>query len=143
MITIVGGIIKKGNKVLLVQEANESCTGMWNIPAGKVEEKEYLIDAAIREIYEETGINTKLSGIVQIGNKTLNNKTMVSIIFSAEAEKIIENWHTDEILQTKFFTIEEIKSIHNKVRSYDLLISAVEKTLNNEIYPIDLIKESR
>ena len=31
---VVGGIIKEDDKILLIQEAKESCYGMWNIPAG-------------------------------------------------------------------------------------------------------------
>ena len=34
---IVGGVVKKDNKYLLVQEAQESCRGKWNVPAGHLE----------------------------------------------------------------------------------------------------------
>ena len=34
---IVGGIIEKEGKYLLVQEAQEKCFGKWNIPAGATE----------------------------------------------------------------------------------------------------------
>jgi len=57
---VVGGIIKKDNKILLVQEANESCYGMWNIPAGKLEKNEFLKDGALREIKEETGLDVDM-----------------------------------------------------------------------------------
>ena len=34
---IVGGIVEKDGKVLLVQEAKEKCYGKWNISAGRLE----------------------------------------------------------------------------------------------------------
>ena len=77
---IVGGIIEKDNKYLLIQEAKESVRGKWNIPAGKLEQNEYIIDGAKREIKEETGCNVLLTGILQIGNKFINDDTMISFI---------------------------------------------------------------
>ena len=53
---IAGGIVKKDNKYLLVQETKEICKGKWNIPAGRVEDGESVIEAAKREVFEETGI---------------------------------------------------------------------------------------
>ena len=37
MKVIVGGIIEKEGKVLLVQEKQEDCYGKWNIPAGHLD----------------------------------------------------------------------------------------------------------
>ena len=51
---VIGGLIEK-NKFLLVQEAKEKCKGKWNIPAGRMEVNESVIDCLKREIKEETG----------------------------------------------------------------------------------------
>ena len=34
---IVGGIIEKDNKILMVKEAKKKCYGKWNVPAGHLE----------------------------------------------------------------------------------------------------------
>lgn len=140
---VVGGIIKKDNKILLIQEAKESCYGMWNIPAGKLEKNEFIKDGALREIKEETGLDAKLDGIIQIGNQTIDDDKLIYIIFSANVENITEGWHTEETLQTKLFTIEEIKNMKDLIRSYDFLSLAIEKILNDEIMPLNLIEEIR
>ena len=44
------------NKILLVHPTNAPWTGSYGIPKGEIEEGENLIDAAIRETAEETGI---------------------------------------------------------------------------------------
>ena len=50
---VVGGIIEKDGKYLLIQEAKKMCYGKWNFPAGRLEFKESLKQGAIREIKEE------------------------------------------------------------------------------------------
>ena len=61
MKVIVGGILKKGDTLLLVQEAKERCYGQWNFPAGHLEDGETIFEGAIREILEETGCKVKLT----------------------------------------------------------------------------------
>ena len=60
-IVIVGGVIQKDGKFLLVQEAQEKCRGKWNIPAGQLDPNETIFDGAKREIKEETGCNVELT----------------------------------------------------------------------------------
>lgn len=46
---IVGGIIEKDGKYLLVQEAQEKCFGKWNIPAGHLFLKEQNVKCLKRQ----------------------------------------------------------------------------------------------
>ncbi len=57
-----GGVIIYQNKVLLLKREKG-----WVFPKGKVKEGESLIQTAIREIFEETGIKVNDKGI-EIGN---------------------------------------------------------------------------
>jgi 8-oxo-dGTP diphosphatase len=45
-----------GNEVLLVQRKNEPFQGKWCIPGGFVDPEEKVLDAANRELQEETGV---------------------------------------------------------------------------------------
>lgn len=49
MFCVVGGIIEKDGKILLVQEGKDFCYGKYNIPSGRLEEDETLIDGALRK----------------------------------------------------------------------------------------------
>lgn len=42
--------------LLLQQREGKFQGGLWGVPAGKVDEEEFLVDAMIRELYEETKI---------------------------------------------------------------------------------------
>ena len=79
---VVGGIIEKDGKFLLVQEGKEECRGKWNIPAGHLEPNETILDGVKREVKEETGCNVELTGLLQIGNKVFHDDVFISIVFS-------------------------------------------------------------
>ncbi|MDR2519997.1 MAG: NUDIX hydrolase [Eubacteriaceae bacterium] len=53
-------------QVLLVRRANEPYRGMWALPGGFVEEGESVEHAALRELFEETGVEGGLVSIRQL-----------------------------------------------------------------------------
>ena len=70
-IVAVGGITEnKEGDILLVKTYNHG----WVFPGGQVEEGENLIDALIREIKEESGIDVEVSSLIGIYSNTGKNK---------------------------------------------------------------------
>lgn len=57
---VAGCVVEKDGNYLLVQEKQPKVYGLWNIPAGHVDEGESLEEAALREVAEETGYTVKL-----------------------------------------------------------------------------------
>lgn len=58
--------IDESNRILLVKRKYPPGAGKWSIPGGHLELGESLYEAAVRELYEETGINGDPIGIVNI-----------------------------------------------------------------------------
>src|ERR1700733_15244566 len=56
---VAGVVIKQDGKYILVQEKNDA-PGLWNFPAGRVDEGESFEQAAIREAKEESGYDVEL-----------------------------------------------------------------------------------
>lgn len=137
---IVGGIIEKNGKFLLVQETKEICKGKWNIPAGHLEPNETVLDGAKREIKEETGCDVELTGIITIGNRTLKDKEFLSIIFSTKLIKENIKYNKNEILNVKWFTYDEILNMKDSLQSCNLIIAVINSYINKEITDINLIK---
>ena len=136
---IVGGVVKKDNKYLLVQEAQEKCRGKWNIPAGHLDPNETIFDGAKREIFEESGFNVDITGIASISNRVLPDDEFLGIIFSTEIIDGEISINPNEILDIKWFTYDEILNMKDQLRSDDLLIEAISNVENNKIADKDLI----
>lgn len=49
-------VVLRGEQVLLVRRANPPDQGLWGFPGGRMEIGESHLDAALRELNEETGI---------------------------------------------------------------------------------------
>ena len=123
MQVIVGGIIEKEGKFLMVQEAKKKCYGKWNFPAGHLEEGETIYDGAIREIFEETGCKVRLTNVLPIINTELENVNFIFINFVAE---LVE---------------EDIKEMnYNSLRDEKLIKKTLEIFEGNKIYPLDIIE---
>jgi 8-oxo-dGTP diphosphatase len=62
-------IVRKGNRILLIQRGGEPFKGTWAPPGGGVELGETVYDAGKREVFEETGIECKIEGIQEIDDQ--------------------------------------------------------------------------
>lgn len=101
MAVIVGGIVCKDDKYLLVQEAQEKCYGKWNLPAGHLDPNESVFEGAKREIWEETGCSVEVQGVCQIGNRKMENDIFVSVIFTTALLEDNIAFDKNEILGVK------------------------------------------
>ena len=139
-IITVGGIVRKNNKYLLVQEAQEQCRGKWNIPAGSLDPNENIFDGAIREVLEECGYNVKLTGIAYIGNRVIKDDEWLSVIFSSEIIDGDIKLDPEEILDAKWFSFDEIIKMKDELRYYDWIVDEMTAVENNTISSIDIIR---
>lgn len=133
---IVGGIIKSKNKYLLVQEAKKEFYQKWNLPSGHLKSNESLLLGAKREIKEETGIDVKLTNICLVGKDT----HALIILFTANAKEKKENYHTKEILNSKWFSYEEILNIKDDLRYPILILNAINNVENQILSDLKIIK---
>ncbi|HWU87588.1 MAG TPA: NUDIX domain-containing protein, partial [Kofleriaceae bacterium] len=57
-------VVRRGHRFLLTQERKYGST--WSIPGGRVEPGEGLVEAAVREVLEETGVPIRIEGILRV-----------------------------------------------------------------------------
>lgn len=62
----VSAIVFRQGKVLLAQRAKPPLSGLWSLPGGHIEVGETALQAAHRELAEETGIAADLSALAGV-----------------------------------------------------------------------------
>lgn len=139
MKVIVGGIIEKEGKYLLVQEAKKKCYEKWNFPAGHLDFNESLEQGAIREIKEETGCDVKLDGVCYVANRILEDDLFVMIVFNAKLINENIEFDKEEILDVKWFDYDEIvNKMESMLRGNDVRTAVINQN-NNLVAPIDIV----
>ncbi|MBR2556805.1 MAG: NUDIX domain-containing protein [Methanobrevibacter sp.] len=97
----VRGIIKNSDgEILVVKRHPKSRTDpeMWELPGGKVEKGEFFADALIREIKEETDLDSKVGDFAEAVQNDYMHKRTVQIMMYLEdvkGEVKISDEHTD------------------------------------------------
>ena len=139
-ILIAGACVVKNDKILLLQikKANEQ-DGRWGPPSGHANGIENPEDVALRETKEETGLDVKLTDLVQIAISYYKNQAYLFVFYKAKIighQKIkIQN---EEVYQYKWVNLEDIqnnKFIFRKRHLKDLMIRA----LTNKTSPKGII----
>lgn len=137
---IVGVVIKKDNKILMVQEAIEKVYGMWNFPMGHLDEGETIFEGAIREAKEETGYDVELTSIISIQNYP--NKEAIKIAFNANIISGEIKYDKNETLDVKWIPIEELEKMSDKeLRAYNSSTDIIRDAKQNKQYPLEIIKK--
>jgi 8-oxo-dGTP diphosphatase len=62
----VGVVCLRGREVLLIRRGKPPRLGEWSIPGGRIESGERAVDAALRELKEETGVQAELAGLLDV-----------------------------------------------------------------------------
>ena len=62
----VGALVMEDDKVLLVKRQTEPGKGLWSIPGGLVELGETILEAAKREVKEETSLDIEIRELIGV-----------------------------------------------------------------------------
>lgn len=75
--------IEREGEVLLVRRAVDPERGKWALPAGYIDYGEHPIDAAIREVFEETGLVIEISDLLDVQGGAAEIGASIVIIYAA------------------------------------------------------------
>jgi len=108
----VDGIVLKDGEILLVKRKKQPFENMWALPGGFVNYGEKTENAAIREMFEETGLKTKINhliGVYSDPNRDPRGHT-VSVVYLLDVyEGKLKGG--DDALEAKFFDLNNLPDL--------------------------------
>lgn len=146
---VVGGIIERDGKILLVRESQKKGPdeGKWNHPAGWIEVGEDPIEGVKREVEEETGfrfIPTNILGIYSLVREDFKEQLgqihhPIKVIFTGNILDDKKKHLADDVSEIKWFNPEEIELMDAKtLRDLDIK-QMVKDYFAGKRYPINLL----
>lgn len=136
----VAAVLERDGKFLLVEEETEDGI-RFNQPAGHLECREALVDAAVRETLEETGYTFAPQYLVGVYSwrKEVKDATYLRFTFGGEitghdAERRLD----DGIVAARWLSLDEIRALAPRHRS-PLILRCIEDWVAGRRYPLDLL----
>ncbi|MGG1644361.1 NUDIX hydrolase [Paenibacillus sp. NRS-1782] len=135
--------IIRTDKVLIIKEHKHTARNKWNFPGGRIELGEDILDAARREVKEETGYDVKLTGTTGIYNFMSSTNNQV-IMFHFTGEIIGGSLQIDniEISECKWITVSDllIPNLY-EIREIDVIKQIVKNIINENNYSLSLYNQ--
>ena len=141
--TTVAVVVVCKNKFLLVEEI-ENNKVVFNQPAGHIEAEENLINAAKRELEEETGLILNpeyLSGIYYFLRPELNLYYLRFCFVVHVDEELETTPQDDDITACHWFTLAEIESRAAQLRS-PMVLDCVKDYLSGQRVELPILKSN-
>jgi 8-oxo-dGTP diphosphatase len=117
-------------KVLLIERKNEPFKGQWALPGGFVDHNEKLEAAAIRELYEETGVRVKsMEQIKAFGDPDRDPRGhMISIAFLCRIFVEEKLKAADDASNAQWFELEKLHDM-DLAFDHDEIINVAQQFL--------------
>ena len=107
--------VRLGDKILLTRRHPEKWAGLcWEVPGGGVLMGEEPVDAASRELFEETGISVAAADLVFIGSSTHQNAIVYSFFAELQDEPVL-NLQPTEVVDYRFLTPDDAEQMRDEM----------------------------
>lgn len=123
-------------KLLMVREGKPSMLNKWNLPGGHAERGEHVVEGALRELVEETGVVSVAAGV--LGVFSTNYSIRVVVLATANDPHPIAG---DEILESRFWTPADALALDDAHFVNPPMMRAIlGRVARGELYPLELIQ---
>jgi len=134
------------NKILLIQRIRGEYVGLWGLPGGKIEKHEFMSGAAIREILEETGIDSEFKsfyGLISEHLKEDNKITEHFLLHLCELEPKTTEIKNNQAGEARWFDLKNLEQHREKIIPSDfLMIQNMVKNKESNYYNCVLVKKN-
>jgi len=108
----VGVVCLRGDAVLLIRRGTPPRQGEWSLPGGRIEPGERAVDAAMRELREETGVEARITGLVDVVDGLFPEAGRHYVLIDYAAEWVSgEPVAGDDALEARFVALAQIGTL--------------------------------
>jgi 8-oxo-dGTP diphosphatase len=127
----VGAIVLHEGRVLLVKRGRAPGLGLWSVPGGLVDLGESTVDAACREVEEETGLKVRVAGLVGVLDRVTRDAEgrvryhWVLIDYLVVPESIDTLMAGSDAAEVRWVTVDEVERLPITEGLVDMIRRAV------------------
>ena len=111
-IPAAGVICLRDDTVLLVRRGRPPRLGEWSLPGGRIEPGERAVDAALRELREETGVEAEITGLIDVVDGLFPESGRHYVLIDYAARWLSgEPVAGDDAAEARFVALDEIEAL--------------------------------
>lgn len=111
-IPAVGVVCLRGDSVLLIRRGTPPREGEWSLPGGRIEPGERAMDAALRELREETGVEAEITGLIDVVDGLFPEAGRHYVLIDYAARWLLgEPVAGDDAAEARFVGLDEIETL--------------------------------
>jgi len=108
----VGVVCLRGDEVLLIRRGRPPRQGDWSLPGGRIEPGERAIDAALRELREETGVEAEITGLIDVVDGLFPEAGRHYVLIDYAARWVSgEPVAGDDALEARFVALDRVEAL--------------------------------
>lgn len=111
-IPAVGVVCLRGDEVLLIRRGKPPRVGEWSLPGGRIEPGERAVDAALRELVEETGVTARITALIDVVDGLFADAGLHYVLIDYAAEWVSgEPVAGDDALEARFVPLNQVEAL--------------------------------
>ena len=108
----VGVVCLRGDEVLLIRRGNPPRQGEWSLPGGRIEPGERAVDAALRELREETGVAAEIVGLLDVVDGVFPEAGRHYVLIDYAARWLSgAPVAADDALEARFVSLDQVEAL--------------------------------
>jgi 8-oxo-dGTP diphosphatase len=108
----VGVVCLRGDEVLLIRRGRPPRRGEWSLPGGRIEPGERAIEAALRELREETGVEAEITALIDVVDGLFPEAGRHYVLIDYTARWLSgEPVAGDDALEARFVPLDQVEAL--------------------------------